>query len=102
MGGDLPGPMKLDVHAHYLPNFYRDALMAHGHAEPDCVFYVPEWSSEEHLAVKDRLGIARSMLSVSSPGVRIASWTSRQRSTTPAARRCSTTRTGSASWPPAA
>ncbi len=61
--------MKLDVHAHYLPGLYRDALRAAGHDQPDGFPYIPEWSAEEHVQVMDRLGIETSYLSVSSPGV---------------------------------
>lgn len=62
--------MKIDVHAHYLPEAYRDALRQHGHGQPDGFPYVPEWSATDHIAFMDRAGIERSVLSVSSPGVR--------------------------------
>lgn len=62
--------MKIDVHAHYLPDFYREALRENGHDQPDGFPYIPEWSAVDHLAFMDRLGIERSLLSVSSPGVR--------------------------------
>ena len=62
--------MKIDVHAHYLPDFYRTALHDHGHAQPDGFPFIPEWSAEDHVAFMDRRGIERSLLSVSSPGVR--------------------------------
>ena len=61
--------MKIDVHAHYLPPSYRDAMWAAGHDQPDGFPYVPEWSAAEHVEVLDRLGIERALLSVSSPGV---------------------------------
>ena len=61
--------MKLDVHAHYLPGLYRDALRAAGHDQPDGFPYIPDWSAEQHVRVMDRLGIETSYLSVSSPGV---------------------------------
>jgi 6-methylsalicylate decarboxylase len=61
--------VKIDVHAHYLPELYRDALRAAGHDQPDGFPYIPDWSAEEHVHVMDRLGIATSYLSVSSPGV---------------------------------
>lgn len=63
---------RLDVHAHYLPAFYREALLASGHAQADGMPSVPEWSAAEHVALMDRLGIATSLLSVSSPGVHLA------------------------------
>jgi predicted TIM-barrel fold metal-dependent hydrolase len=60
---------KIDVHAHYLPEPYRAALLAAGHDRPDGFPHVPQWSVEEHVAAMDRLGIATSLLSISSPGV---------------------------------
>ena len=60
---------KIDVHAHYLPADYREALIANGHAQPDGFPVLSEWSAEAHLAMMDRVGIGTSMLSVSSPGV---------------------------------
>jgi predicted TIM-barrel fold metal-dependent hydrolase len=60
---------KIDVHAHYLPADYREALIANGHTEPDGFPVLPEWSAEAHLAMMDRVGIGTSMLSVSTPGV---------------------------------
>jgi predicted TIM-barrel fold metal-dependent hydrolase len=62
---------KLDVHAHYLPESYRDALARTGHGQPDGMAQIPAWSAEEHVAVLDRLGIASALLSVSSPGVQL-------------------------------
>jgi predicted TIM-barrel fold metal-dependent hydrolase len=60
---------KIDVHAHYLPEAYRSALQAAGHDRPDGFPQIPEWSAGEHVAMMDRLGIATSLLSISSPGV---------------------------------
>jgi predicted TIM-barrel fold metal-dependent hydrolase len=60
---------KIDVHAHYLPPQYRAALLAAGQDRPDGFPEVPAWSAEEHVDAMDRLGIATSLLSISSPGV---------------------------------
>jgi predicted TIM-barrel fold metal-dependent hydrolase len=60
---------QIDVHAHYLPESYRAALLAAGHDQPDGFLQLPPWSVEEHVAAMDRLGIATSLLSISSPGV---------------------------------
>jgi len=62
----------IDVHAHFLPDSYRTALAANGHAQPDGFPQIPEWSAPEHVAAMDRLGIATSLLSISSPGVHLA------------------------------
>jgi predicted TIM-barrel fold metal-dependent hydrolase len=61
--------MKIDVHAHYLPDGYRAALVRAGHEQPDGMPWIPEWSAFEHVAAMDRLGIDTSLLSISSPGV---------------------------------
>lgn len=60
---------KIDVHAHFLPESYRAALLAAGHGQPDGFPQIPDWSADEHVAVMDRQGIATSLLSISSPGV---------------------------------
>lgn len=60
---------RIDVHAHYLPPDYRQALLDAGHEHPDGFPVLPEWSAAAHLAMMDRAGVATSMLSVSSPGV---------------------------------
>ncbi len=59
----------IDVHAHYIPDFYREAAVAAGHAQPDGMPGFPAWSPAEMLAMMDRQGIARAYLSISSPGV---------------------------------
>jgi 6-methylsalicylate decarboxylase len=63
---------SIDVHAHYLPALYREALVRHGHDQPDGFHHIPDWSAEEHVAVMDRLSITTSLLSISSPGVNLA------------------------------
>jgi 6-methylsalicylate decarboxylase len=60
---------RIDVHAHYLPHPYRAALRQAGHDQPDGFPQVPAWSVQEHVDAMDRLGIATSLLSISSPGV---------------------------------
>jgi 6-methylsalicylate decarboxylase len=59
---------RIDVHAHFLSEAYRTALDAAGFGAPDGM-PVPAWEAGAHLALMDRLGIATSLLSVSSPGV---------------------------------
>lgn len=59
----------IDVHAHFLPPQYRDALAAAGIDQPDGFPRVPMWSADDHVAVMDRVGIDAAVLSVSSPGV---------------------------------
>jgi 6-methylsalicylate decarboxylase len=63
--------VKIDVHAHYVPDGYRAALRQVGLDQPDGMPWIPEWSPVQHLEVMDRLGIATSLLSISSPGVHL-------------------------------
>jgi predicted TIM-barrel fold metal-dependent hydrolase len=60
---------RIDVHAHYLPDLYREAAIAAGHEQPDGFPYLPPWTATDHLTLMDRLGIGTSILSISSPGV---------------------------------
>ncbi len=60
---------RIDVHAHFLPDFYADALRDAGHGRPDGMPAIPAWSAEEALKVMDGLGVQTAMLSISSPGV---------------------------------
>ncbi len=64
----MPGK-RIDVHTHYLPDYYREALVAAGITRPDGMPKIPEWSEASALAAMDRLEIAIAMLSISSPGV---------------------------------
>ncbi|TDD65534.1 amidohydrolase [Jiangella aurantiaca] len=59
----------VDVHAHFLTEEYVAAAVRAGHLAPDGMPGWPRWSAGEHLALMDRRGIARAVLSVSSPGV---------------------------------
>lgn len=60
---------RIDVHAHFVPPFYRDALMAAGRDHPDGIPAIPEWSEESALRLMDQLEIETAVLSISSPGV---------------------------------
>ena len=60
---------RIDVHAHFLPDFYRQALIEAGQIHPDGMPAIPDWSEQAALDVMDTLGIQTAMLSISSPGV---------------------------------
>jgi predicted TIM-barrel fold metal-dependent hydrolase len=62
-------PNKIDVHAHFIPDFYRTALIDAGHAAPDGMKEIPPWDEAGALRGMDELGIATALLSISSPGV---------------------------------
>ncbi|MDX6264424.1 MAG: 6-methylsalicylate decarboxylase [Kribbellaceae bacterium] len=59
----------IDVHAHFLLPEYVAAAERAGHLRPDGMPAWPEWSVQRHLDLMDGTGIAKSVLSVSSPGV---------------------------------
>lgn len=59
---------KIDLHVHYIPEAYREALLNCGEKNPDG-FPTPAWTPKEHLETMDRLGITTSMLSLSSPHI---------------------------------
>ncbi|MEU6829906.1 amidohydrolase family protein [Nocardia beijingensis] len=69
---DQPAPANgglIDVHSHFVPDFYADDARAAGITMPDGMPSWPTWSVDAHLAMMDSAGIDRAVLSLSSPGV---------------------------------
>jgi predicted TIM-barrel fold metal-dependent hydrolase len=64
-------PARIDTHAHVLPQRYREHLSKNGHAHPDGMPAIPEWSSVDHIATMDKNKISKAYLSVSSPGTHL-------------------------------
>jgi predicted TIM-barrel fold metal-dependent hydrolase len=60
---------RIDVHAHFLPGFYHDALIQAGQTHPDGMPEIPKWSEQDALSMMDKLHIQAAVLSISSPGV---------------------------------
>ncbi len=60
---------RIDVHAHFMPECYTEALAQHGLGQSDGGFPFPAWSAEAAIATMDRLEIATAIISVSSPSV---------------------------------
>ncbi|MEU4236759.1 amidohydrolase family protein [Actinoplanes sp. NPDC026619] len=60
---------RIDVHAHFVPDFYRAAASAAGHDHPDGMPAIPAWSAGTALTTMDGLDITTALLSISSPGV---------------------------------
>ena len=58
----------IDIHAHYLSDGYRAALLKHGAkgSESDGL-PAPQWSVDKHLEMMSNLGIDRAFLSLASP-----------------------------------
>ncbi|WP_298283592.1 amidohydrolase family protein [Novosphingobium sp.] len=59
----------IDVHAHFLPACYVAALDDAGLVTLDRGMPIPPWSKNMALAMMDRAGISKALLSVSSPGM---------------------------------
>ena len=59
----------IDVHMHFIPDFYREALASANMASPDGIHALPPWDEENLLDPMDSLQIETAMLSISSPGV---------------------------------
>lgn len=70
--GSASSPQLVDVHSHFLPDWYVAEAVAAGHSTPDGMPAWPTWDVGEHLRLMDELGIDRSLLSLSTPGIGIA------------------------------
>ncbi|XPS80637.1 6-methylsalicylate decarboxylase [Ascochyta lentis] len=66
-----PLPKRIDVHSHFLPSDYRDALAQNGHSHPDGMPAIPQWSIDQHLDMMQTANVSKSILSISSPGTHI-------------------------------
>ncbi|MEV0663786.1 amidohydrolase family protein [Actinomadura luteofluorescens] len=61
-------PYRIDMHAHFLPPDYRNALLAHGYVTVGG-YPTPQWSPERAQEFMGRYGIQTQVLSISDPGV---------------------------------
>lgn len=62
---------KIDIHSHFVPDFFREALYATGHDHPDGMPAPAKWSEQAHLDFHSALNVQKSILSVSSPGTHL-------------------------------
>ena len=58
---------RIDVHAHFLPRCYTDALAARGITKLDGGMPIPAWSADAALRTMDKLEIETAIISLSSP-----------------------------------
>ncbi|MXP21706.1 amidohydrolase family protein [Gordonia sp. HNM0687] len=69
--GDSITPSLIDVHSHFLPDWYVEEAVRGGFSTPDGMPAWPTWNADDHLRLMDDLGIGRSLLSLSTPGVSV-------------------------------
>ncbi len=71
MEGDKPSASDgwIDVHAHYLPPVYYEALRDARVTKLDGGIPIPRWNAEDSLGMMDRCHTATQILSLSSPSV---------------------------------
>ncbi|MBE7158315.1 MAG: amidohydrolase [Rhodospirillales bacterium] len=69
-GSDHPTNAIINVHTHFIPDTYRQALDKAGVSQKDIGFALPPWSVESRLADMDEYGVQTDVLSLSSPGLR--------------------------------
>ncbi len=64
-------PHRIDVHHHFVPQAYKDALIACGDACPAPGYQPPlqNWTEARTLDQMDRAGIASALLSITTPGI---------------------------------
>ena len=62
---------KIDMHAHVIPPAWRESCLANGHAKPDGMPEIPAWTPEQHLDLMRKLGISKTVLSITSPGTHL-------------------------------
>ncbi|KAK1244272.1 hypothetical protein MKX08_002410 [Trichoderma sp. CBMAI-0020] len=60
------GPNRIDVHHHFVPDFYRQAVEASG-GDPSG-WFIPEWTVDLDQKVNDKFGISTTILSLTAPG----------------------------------
>lgn len=62
------GIPKIDLHVHYIPEAFREALKNSAEKDPD-KYPAPDWNAEMHIETMKHLGIVTSLLSMSSPHI---------------------------------
>lgn len=63
----MTNPWRIDVHHHFVPSFWAEALPEHG-GDPSGSS-APSWTPETDLLQMDELGIGTAILSLTTPGV---------------------------------
>lgn len=69
----MTSPHIIDVHHHFVPQAYKDALLAAGDSCPPPGFQAPlrNWSATRSLEDMDRGGVRSAALSITTPGIHL-------------------------------
>ncbi|KAK1763890.1 amidohydrolase 2 [Phialemonium atrogriseum] len=59
-------PNRIDIHHHFVPDFYREAVITSG-GDPSG-WFIPDWTPELDEAVNKKFGITTTILSLTAPG----------------------------------
>ncbi|KAB8272905.1 hypothetical protein BDV30DRAFT_227100 [Aspergillus minisclerotigenes] len=62
---------RIDTHCHIVPSGWRKWCERHGWDKPDGMPGIPEWSTEAHIELMEKLNIKRSILSITSSGTHL-------------------------------
>ncbi|KAJ5100455.1 hypothetical protein N7456_006507 [Penicillium angulare] len=62
---------KIDTHCHVVPEGWRKWCKKLGWDKPDGMPAIPAWSPEAHIELMNKLGVKRSILSITSPGTHL-------------------------------
>ena len=64
-------PHIIDVHHHFVPEAYKEALSAAGDACPPPGFQPPlrQWNASRSIEEMDKAGIASALVSITTPGI---------------------------------
>lgn len=65
----MSGRNLIDIHAHFLPPEYREAMSVTGLDKVVDGFPTPQWSAESALELMDKCDIKTAILSISAPGI---------------------------------
>ncbi|KIW92082.1 uncharacterized protein Z519_07066 [Cladophialophora bantiana CBS 173.52] len=62
---------RIDTHAHVVPGVWRNFCCEYGFDQPDGMPAIPAWTPEAHIDLMNKLGISKSILSITSPGTHL-------------------------------
>lgn len=71
LGQDISLPHRIDMHSHFVPDFYRQTLVENGLEHVGGIEMFPTWNVSGHLAMMKSVNASKSILSISAPGTHL-------------------------------